>query len=119
MRIRFVLAAAVLLGSICAITLQARSEGTGGKDLFLQYKCNRCHTVDVQKITRDSKETDEEDASVKKPPDLSTVGQKRTAQWVVGWLNRDELLDGKKHRKKWTGTPEEAQAIAEWLAGLK
>ena len=97
-----------------------------GQKVFLDNKCNSCHTLKAAKIEKKKTEPAEgEEASAatsttkKQPPDLSGAGLKRDAAWIEGWLLRKELIDGKKHKKKFNGTPEDAKIVAAWLATMK
>lgn len=103
---------------ICAfvafLNMEARAQG-GGKDLFLKNQCNKCHSVSAQGVEK----IKSDDEGGKQPPDLSHAGKERNAAWLVGWLNRTEKINGKTHKKKFTGSPADAQALATWLAGLK
>lgn len=98
-----------------------------GKDVFTKNKCNACHNIASQGIEKASAAATEEKgeeaaaATEKKvePPDLSTVGAKRDSAWIQSFLKKETDIDGRKHKKKWTGTPEELKTLADWLAGLK
>lgn len=113
MRVAFVCTVACAFLSFLSIS--ARSQGSG-KDAFLKNQCNKCHTINAVHIERLKGESDDSDI---KPPDLSHVGKERSAAWIVGWLNRTETINGKRHKKKFTGTPAEAQTLANWLSSLK
>jgi mono/diheme cytochrome c family protein len=105
----------VICGIVAVFTLEAHAQGNG-KDLFLKNQCNKCHTITAQKIDRLKRDDDD---GGKQPPDLSHVGKERNATWIVGWLERTEKLKGKSHKKKFTGSAADAQALATWLAGMK
>ncbi len=118
-----VLAGAAFLGTGLAY---AAETVPAGQRLFLEYKCNSCHTLKAAKIEKKKVEVAEEEevaaastGTKKEPPDVSGVGLKRSAEWIQGWLMKKELIDGKKHKKKWRGTPEELKTIAAWLATMK
>jgi mono/diheme cytochrome c family protein len=84
-----------------------------GQTLFVGQKCNMCHSIEAAGIERTSK------SDKMKGPDLSTVGDKHDAAWIVKYLKKEETLDGEQHGKSFKGTDEELQAIANWLATLK
>lgn len=114
--------AVALLGTGVAFA----ADEPAGHQAFLKAKCNSCHTLKAAKIEKKKVEAaDEEEAAAtksstkKEPPDLSGAGIKRDAAWIEGWLARTELIDGKKHKKKFTGTPAEMKTIAAWLATMK
>jgi hypothetical protein len=85
-----------------------------GKGILLQYKCNKCHTIESQGIARDGKAPEG-----KQPPDLSGVGLKHDASWMQKWLLKEVELDGKKHIKKFSGTDDELKTLTAWLVTLK
>lgn len=106
---------------------------TQGKDLFIKFKCNGCHTINslgIKKIeVKDEEKNDDEEAAPedknRKPKDLSDVGKKHDAAWIAKWVTKKEKkLDEKtkkmvKHKKKFKGTEEELTALSAWLATLK
>jgi len=104
----------------------ARAEKSG-KDLFVEKKCNKCHSIDAEKIAKKEEpgEAEEEGEEAggkeeKKPPDLSGVGKKHDADWITGWLQKKIKTDkGKKHKGKFKGTDEELKTLVTWLSGLK
>ena len=88
----------------------AAAEDPAGKTLFLANKCNTCHSIQSDAIT----------AKMKGPaPDLSTIGDTKTADWITKFLKKQEALDSKKHPKEWTGKEEDLATIAKWLEGHK
>jgi hypothetical protein len=105
----------------------AAGEGTvpAGQKLFSKYHCESCHSMKALKIEKKKSAEEGEEAvpdttgSKKEPPDLSGVGLKRDAAWIEGWLLKKELIDGKKHKKKFRGTEPETKTLASWLASQK
>lgn len=89
----------------------ATAEGPVG--VFVAQKCNLCHSLASHDIERKTKS--EKVAG----PDLSAVGAERDAAWIARWLKKEEKIDGKAHSKAFTGTPEELNALAKWLATLE
>ena len=85
-----------------------------GKTLFVDNKCNKCHTITSQGI-----ELSGNPPAGKLPPDLSGVGLKHNADWIKGWLMKEEELNGKKHLKKWSGSEADLATESKWLASLK
>ncbi len=62
-----------------------------GKDIFLKYKCNRCHAIKAQNIEPilkeekgEEEEEEKEEKGKKKITDLSGVGLERNAEWIKG-----------------------------------
>ncbi|HEX7078352.1 MAG TPA: cytochrome c [Candidatus Eisenbacteria bacterium] len=121
---------AVVLG-VFLFTVVARAEEAKvpkGQDVFLKYHCNSCHTVKAEKIEKRKVEGEEEEGAApateaktakKEPPDLSDVGLKQKPEWMEGWIMRKEMLDGKKHMKRYRGTPDELKDLVAWLSTLK
>jgi hypothetical protein len=70
-------------------------------------KCTTCHNVSSQGITGG------------KVKDLAGVGSRHSKSWIVAFLQKKEMLDGKPHKKTWAGTDEELDVLATWLAALK
>jgi len=118
----------VLMGIVLSGTgvATAGAEGTAGQKLFVKYRCQSCHSLKALKFEKKKVEAEDEDAAAapadsakKEPPDLSGVGLTRKAEWVQGWLLKKEMIDGKKHRKKFRGTPDEVKMLAAWLVTMK
>ena len=86
---------------------------TTGPEMFLGFKCNTCHSIDSQHIA--SKATSEK----MKGPDLSDVGNKHDAAWILGWLKHEQELNGHKHKAPIKGTDDELKKLAAWLITLK
>ena len=99
---------------IALVRFAGAADEDPGKKAFLANKCNTCHTVASDKIDKTMKTTPK-----KVPPDLSTVGDTRTADWIVKYLKKTETIDKVKHSKTWTGKEEDLQAIAKWLEAHK
>ena len=105
----------VLLALVTFSLTAARPFGdTTGKDIFLKYKCNKCHTIESQGIQRDGKAPEG-----KQPPDLSGVGLKHDASWMQKWLLKEVEQNDKKHIKKFSGSDDELRTLTTWLATLK
>lgn len=99
-------AAALCLAGAAA--LAAPAAGADGKEVFLAQKCNLCHSVSSAGI--EAKTTNEK----LQGPDLSTV-ELPDAEWLAAYLKQEETHDGEKHKKKFTGSDEELQALIDWL----
>ena len=80
----------------------------------LANKCNTCHAIKADAIEKTSKTK-----MKKEPPDLSTIGDQKTADWIVKYLKKQEMLDNAKHVKAWTGKEEDLQTVAKWLESHK
>lgn len=57
-----------------------------GKPTFQKFKCNSCHSIATQGITKKPIEGEEKGASKQKPPDLSGAGVARKADWIALFL---------------------------------
>ncbi len=106
----------VAVFTVLAIGLASNALGAdevpAGQTAFLENKCNTCHSVDSAEIAKKSKKM--------KGTDLSDAGaQVESAEWVKGFLLKEQENDGKKHKKSWKGTDEQLDAIIEWIMGLK
>jgi mono/diheme cytochrome c family protein len=112
MRRTTALALAVVLPGLLAALLAptgAQAGAPDGKALFLAQKCNLCHSIDAAAIARVSK------AEKTKGPDLGGVAKRHDAAWMKRFLTKQEELNGKKHLKAFTGTPQELDALIAWL----
>lgn len=111
----FPLSLLTMAGAILIGAASSPSTGKPGKSLFLDNKCQQCHSVESLGITRNG-----EAPPGKLPPDLSGVGLRRTPDWISKWLMKEEKnTEGKKHLKKWKGSEEDLATISNWLATLK
>jgi mono/diheme cytochrome c family protein len=84
-------------------------EGSDGKTIFVEKKCNTCHSVESQGI--ESKKKD--------GTDLSKTGDKYDAELLAKYITKTEKIDGKEHKTAMKGTEEEIKTVSEWLASLK
>ncbi|HZF10294.1 MAG TPA: c-type cytochrome [Thermoanaerobaculia bacterium] len=100
----------MVLGLLLTATVASVADDPG-KAVFMAQKCNLCHSVTSQSIDRTMKSS--------KAPDLSNVGATRTADWITKFLKKEEMIDGKKHPKTLTATPEETTQLVKWVSGLK
>jgi mono/diheme cytochrome c family protein len=89
--------------------LAPASAAPDGKAVFLGQKCNLCHSIDAAGIARISK------AEKTKGPDLGGVAKRHDEAWMKRFLSKQEMLNGKKHLKTFTGTPEELDALIAWV----
>lgn len=123
MRSWIVLAVGLTAGAVAShgSSWAADAKVPAGQSIFLKNKCTSCHSIQVLGIEKKASE-DEADSPTttkKKPPDLSGVGLKHTAEWITNWLLKKETMDGEHHVKKFRGTDEELGTLANWLASLK
>jgi cytochrome c2 len=85
------------------------SDGDGGKKIFIDNKCNMCHTVKSQDIM--SKKSD--------AVDLSNVGTDKTVDFLNKYLKKEAKLNDKDHKSSFKGTDEELKVLVDWLLTLK
>ena len=96
---------------VLALVFAVSNAAIDAKQLFLDKKCNSCHSIDALKIAKTNANS--------KAADLSTVGKVRTAEFLTKYLKKEADIDGKKHGVAFKGTDEEFKAMVDWLAGLK
>ena len=111
----------IFSGLIFCFSVALTQEGKGkddkapdGKKIFVENKCSSCHSIEsvgIKKKTKDNESTE------LKPPDLSSVGSERKADWITKYLQKK--LDGEKHPKKFKGSDEELTTLAKWLETLE
>ncbi len=110
--ITIIFASYALVGaSLCAETEPA------GKKIFVDSKCNVCHSINSQSVPKKGPAVKPGDK--KAPPDLSMIGDEKTADWIAKFVTKKETLNNKKHPKGWTGKDEDLKVLSEWLASLK
>jgi hypothetical protein len=80
-----------------------------GKKIFIDSKCNMCHTVTLAGI--ESKKSD--------ATDLSSVGEDRTVEFLTKYLKKETKLNDKDHKSSFKGTDEDLNKLVEWLLTLK
>jgi len=86
-----------------------------GKPVFLKYKCNMCHSIEAVQIAKKALPDEGEAATKKKPPDLSSVGLDKKADWIALFMQKKEKLDGELHPKMFRGTSSELKTLTAWL----
>ncbi len=89
----------------------ATADAQDGKAAFLENKCNVCHTIESQEVEKTSKMAG---------PDLSDSGNSvESAEWLKGFLLKENESEAGKHKKTWNGSDEQLDAIIGWVMGLK
>ena len=83
--------------------------GDDGKKVFVDSKCNMCHTVKSAGI--ESKKSD--------ATDLSTVGKDKTAEFLMKYLKKETKLNDKDHKSSFKGSEDELTKLVNWLLTLK
>ena len=96
----------LVLITVTSVFAPSAGAAPDGKQIFLDQKCNMCHTVSSAGITPTSKI---------KAPDLSGLASKEEAAWLTKFLKKEADKNGKKHLKNFTGTDEDLAAVVAWL----
>ena len=116
-------ACALLIGVAGAQDKSAPSGAKDGKALFLENKCNTCHTIKTAGIEKrkaaGAEATDAKEKSDKKAPDLASVGLERKAEWIAKYLMKTEAIKGEKHTRKFRGSEADLKVVAAWLESQK
>jgi len=102
------LAVAVSVGAFST----SQSDSLDGKKVFLDNKCNMCHSVSGADIESKVK------SGPMKGPDLSGVVKSNKDEFLTQFLRKEAELNGKKHQKAFVGTDEELGALLAWLHTL-
>lgn len=87
----------------------ANQPSDDGKKIFVDNKCNMCHTVTSAGI--ESKKSD--------AVDLSTVGKDKTVEFLSKYLKKEAKLNDKDHKSSFKGTDEDLTKLVDWLLTLK
>ncbi len=108
----------VLAGAVSALLLAfalstpataAAQAKLDGKAIFLAQKCSLCHDVSSAAITATVK------SAAMKGPDLTGKASKRDATLLNNYLRKKADINGKKHKKEFSGSDEEIGALIAWL----
>lgn len=83
--------------------------GADAKNLFIEKKCNTCHSVEAAGLTSKMKT---------KAPDLSNTGKGRDAVFLAKFIKKQEAINGKKHSMAFKGTDEELNRLTQWFVSL-
>lgn len=103
--------ALILVLGFVALLTPATANAQDGKAAFLENRCNVCHTVESQEVEKTSKMAG---------PDLSDAGNMvESAEWLKGFLLKENETDAGAHKKTWGGSEEQLDAIINWLMTLK
>jgi len=107
----------VVAGSWAARPAAGAAEGGAtsldGQQVFLAQKCNLCHSVESAGIA--SKTQSEK----MRGPDLTGVTTRREPDWIAKFVRKKVDIEGQLHKKEFTGTDEELNALTAWLAKQK
>lgn len=82
-----------------------------GKAIFLDQKCNMCHSVSTAGITATTK------SEKMRGPDL--INLKHDAEFLGSYLRKTKDIDGKKHMKATTASDNDLSTLISWLLEQK
>ncbi|HCY76112.1 MAG TPA: hypothetical protein DHV28_09350 [Ignavibacteriales bacterium] len=88
-----------------------QEEEPAGKKIFIANKCVTCHSVKAEDLISNTK--------LKNVPDLSDVGTRRNADFIMKFITKKEKLNNKLHMIAFKGSDEDLQTLAKWLETLK
>jgi len=106
-----ILATIFLLAVFCSGPVAQAQGAKDGKQIFLDQKCNMCHSVPTAGITATTK------SEKMKGPDLVNV--KEDAKTLTAFLKRTADLDGKKHPKEVKLSDADLSALINWILAQK
>lgn len=102
----------MFLGFVATIVLlygfafsMAQTDGPDGKQIFMDNKCNMCHSIEVLEIEGKKKDS----------ADLSTTGADHDAEFLMQYLKKEAATGEDEHKVKFKGTDEELQVLVDWL----
>src|SRR5690348_17352889 len=81
----------VLCSTLVGITLSSvawAAKTPDGKPVFLKYKCNMCHSIEAIGVEKKALPDDGATTSKLKPPDLSSVGLDKKADWIALFMQK-------------------------------
>jgi cbb3-type cytochrome oxidase cytochrome c subunit len=87
----------------------SQEQALDGKQVFIDSKCNNCHTVTSMEITSKKDEA----------LDLSDAASAGNAELIKSYLLKESKINDKNHKLKFKGTDEELNALVNWLLTLK
>lgn len=87
----------------------SQDQDLDGKQIFIDAKCNNCHTVTSVEIT-----SKKDDAT-----DLSNAGTVGDAALMKSFLLKEAKINDQEHKMKFKGSVEELDALVNWLLTLK
>lgn len=91
-----------------AFTISSNDD-PAGKKIFVDQKCNMCHTVKSAGI--ESKKSD--------ATDLSNVGSEMKSEDMIKYLKKEIKLNNKDHKTAFKGSDEDLKKLVEWLSTLE
>jgi hypothetical protein len=87
----------------------AAADSGPGAQLFVAQRCSTCHAVSSASIA--AKSTSPKTYG----GDLTGIGQRRARPSIEAVIRQQELVEGKKHLGKFSGSAEDLAALVDWL----
>lgn len=107
------ISAAILLTFAIGFSLVMKGqaeEAKDGKTIFVDAKCNACHSIESQGVEAKKKND--------KTPDLSKLTAGHDVDFWMKYLKKEESLNSKKHAMPFKGSDEDLKIMVEWLSSL-
>ncbi len=98
----------VVIVALFGFTYSIAQEKIDGKKVFVDQKCNMCHTVSTVEITSKKKDA----------VDLSKMSKEWLTDFWIKYLNKEEKLNDALHKTAFKGNYEELKALINWLESL-
>lgn len=95
----------VLLSAALAWAQRDPVQAAKGADVYLQKKCNVCHSINGK--------------GGKGGPDLSDVGAKRDKEWLRTFIKTPKTINPQSKMLPFKGSEEELAALVAYLGALK
>ena len=114
-----------IVAFILAAATATRSVAGGPKDgkaIFVENKCQSCHSIKSQGLEKKQAPTDEAAPAegARKPPDLSDAGNAHDAAWMAKFLMKlESTKKGDKHKRKFKSSEADLKTLTVWLETLK
>jgi cytochrome c553 len=93
---------------VLSSSLTGQTQDHPGKKIFMDSKCQTCHSIESQNLT----------TKAKKSVDLSNVGAIYRANFLEKYLMKQEKLNDKQHPQAFKGSNEDLHQLAEFLQTL-
>ncbi len=103
-----------------------RTDNAAGKKIFLDSKCNKCHSFKSQGIQQlpksaDAEAEDADEGEKIDPPDLSTLDDAFVKAGLDKFLKKQVAVEYKgksrKHKKSFTGSDADLKTLIDFLQG--
>ena len=91
--------------------INAQDTNNDAIKIFNDKKCVSCHSISVLNIEKKNKNS--------KAPDISGIGNKYDAPFLMNFLQKKAEINGKKHGLRFNGTDEELTTLVDFLVTLQ